>query len=128
MKKLNKHFKFAIFTLVLTLVAIMSVLIGTSETLTILVLCVLFAVMIASDLIRKSKEEQNDVEKKPATTLEDFFKMGGVAYYYKKGSEWKECKTLDDFQNIKADYLQFYLDGKRYIFEAQMKVGGGNKN
>lgn len=55
-------------------------------------------------------------------TIESFFNSGGIAYYFRKGSEWKKCKTYDEFQNIKFDYLCFYLNGKRYILESQINT------
>ena len=84
--------------------------------------------MFAGELREKMKKERKAKRNEMTVTLEKFFEMGGMAYYYNKGSEWKECKSFDDFQNIKADYLQFYLNGKRYVFEDQLKVGEVNKN
>lgn len=100
-------------TIGVILCAVLVVFFGASEIIGLLLFCASILFVIIYDARHKEKEEfGNKIE------LSDFFDKGGYAIFWNKGDcERKRCDELSEFLKIKADYVELWLDGVRFIFD-----------
>ena len=47
--------------------------------------------------------------------IDSFFAMGGYAYCWNEGERKKKCKSYADLLSRNAHYVEFWLNGERYI-------------
>lgn len=127
MKELIRNkFAFAALILGTMLADVVAAILGVSEVLVVIVLCVCIVMVIIHDILGRKQEPQQEEEE--PLDLDGFFKKGGVAYRWNKGDKDKEkCYSIDTlFDGKKTDYVELWLGNKRYFIK-DMKEGMGNE-
>lgn len=127
MKELIRNkFAFAALILGTMLADVVAAILGVSEVLVVIVLCVCIVMVIIHNILGRKQEPQQEEEE--PLDLDGFFKKGGVAYRWNKGDKDKEkCYSIDTlFDGKKTDYVELWLGNKRYFIK-DMKEGMGNE-